>query len=562
MFSKDRILTLDIGVSKVVLGEFTIHNSSAPVLTRYAVREIGSLSADVAARTMASYSGIVRELMLESGIKPAPLNVMLSGQGVFPRFVKLPPVSTDKIDEMVQYEASANLPFPVEEVVWDYQVLSEVSAAELDVLIVATKRDAAQDAAVCSADAGLNLALIDAMPFSLYNCARFNYADDGGCTMILDIGARSTDIVFVEGNRIFSRSITVAGSTITNEIARSLAISPEEAERIKKETGFVALGGTYAVVDDETADKVSKVIRNVVTRLHSEVNRSINFYRSQQGGSPPTKLLLTGGTSLTRHMDTFFREKMAIETDYLNPFINVAVAPAMQSDTEALFLLAPSVGLALRGCMKCPIEINLMPPAVVAAQRFAKRIPFFGIAVAGLVLTLLCWFSYAKSLQAFYLQQDEKVQERLKERSLYQGQIDAVQAESETLEEKNDYLAAMVASRSAFASVLTRVRAAMLPDTWVTRLAFDSEDDDHYMRLVISGFKRELDAQVKNKSAGELLLSNLIEADNLFLKEGSRVERERSLENERLSEIHLTCKLSRPVGVIDQRWLKESTSNE
>lgn len=562
MFAKDRILTLDIGVSKVVLGEFTIHNSSAPVLTRYAVRAVDSLSPEAAARSMSFYSDVVRELMLESGIKPAPLHVMLSGQAVFPRFVKLPPVSADKVDEMIRYEASANLPFPVEEVVWDYQVLSEISAAELDVLIVATKSDTAQDAAACAAAAGLNLALIDAMPFALYNCTCFNYADDGGCTLVLDIGARSTDIVFVEGHRIFSRSIPVAGNAITNEIVRSLAVSSEEAERIKKETGFVALGGTYAVMDDEMADKISKVIRNVVTRLHSEVNRSINFYRSQQDGSVPTRLFLTGGTALMRHMDTFFREKMSIETDYLNPFANVAAVPAVQDDTEALFLMAPSVGLALRGRMKCPIELNLMPPEVVAAQRFARRIPFFGVAVIGFVLTLLCWFSYAKSMQAVYMQQDESVQDRLKERTQYQGQIDAVHAEAEAFERKNVYFSAMMASRYTFTRVLTRVRSAMLPDTWVTRMTFDSEGDDHYMRLVISGFKRELDAQVTDKSAGELLLANLIDGDDLFSKEGSRVERERSMENERLSEIHLTCKLLRPVGVIDQRWLEEFAANE
>lgn len=556
MLTKDRVLTLDIGVSKVVLGEFTIRDSSSLVLTRYAVRDVASLSPDAAKLSMSFYSDLVRELMEEAGIKPAPLNVMLSGQAVFPRFVKLPLVSADKVDEMVRYEASANLPFPVQEVIWDYQVVSEVSSAELDVLIVATKQETAQDAATCAANAGLTLALIDAMPFALYNCVCFNYAQTGACTMILDIGARSTNLVFVEGSRIFSRSITVAGSTITNEIARSLAISPEEAERVKKDTGFVALGGTYAVVDDETADKVSKVIRNVATRLHSEVNRSINFYRSQQGGSAPTKLLMTGGTSLTRHMDTFFREKMGIETDYLNPFANVAVAPALQDNTEALFLMAPSVGLALRGCMKCPIEINLMPPAVIAAQRFSKRLPFFGIAVAGLVLTLLCWFSYAKSQQGVYAEQDERVKHRLDERVGYQRQIDAVRAEATEYETKNTYLSSMVASRSAFALVLSSVRTAMLPDTWITRMAFDSEGDDHFMRLVICGFKRELDAQVTNKSAGELLLSNLTKDGGLFLKEGSKVERERSMENERLSEIHLTCQLLRPVGTIDQKWLE------
>jgi len=560
VLSKDRILTLDIGVRKVVLGEFSVRDPGAPVLTRYAVRELDISAADAVTRSMASFSDVVRELMVEAGIRPAPLHVMLSGQAVFPRFVKLPPVSADKVEDMVRYEAAENLPFPVEEVVWDYQVIDDASAAELDVLIVATKREAADDMAACAEAVGLDLNVVDVMPFALYNCVRFNCPDDTGCTLLLDIGARSTNLVFVEGNRVFTRSISVAGNTITNEIARSLGVSTAEAEQIKRETGFVALGGTYAVVDDETADKVSKVIRNVVTRLHSEVNRSINFYRSQQGGSPPDKLLLTGGTSLTRHMDTFFREKLGIETDYLNPFQNVAVAPGIQEDMEALFLMAPSVGLALRGCMKCPIEINLMPPAVVSAQRFAKRIPFFGVAVAGLVLTLLCWFSYAKNLQAVYSEQNEQVRTRLAERTGYQRQIDAVRQDVADLEAQNHYLAAMVASRPAYARVLGAVRAAMIEDTWVRSLTFDSEPEGDVMRIVVGGFKRELDANVTNKSAGELLLANLLETGDLFVREGSRVERERSTENERLSEMHLRLRLSRRLGHVDENWLKEWAS--
>ncbi len=556
MFSKDRILTLDIGVSKIVLGEFIVKNSSTPVLVQYVVRPSDPFAAEAGVRTMESISGLIREMMAEGGIKAAPLYVMLSGQAVFPRFVKLPPVSSDKIDEMLRYEAAENLPFPIEEVVWDYQVVSTNDATELDALIVATKGETAQDAARCAENAGLKLAMVDAMPFALYNCIRFNCPANDKCTMLLDIGGRSTNLVFVEGTKIFTRSISVAGNTITSEIARSLAVSTEEAERIKKEIGFVALGGTYAVVDDETADKVSKIIRNVITRLHSEVNRSVNFYRSQQGGSAPEKLLLTGGASLTRYMDTFFREKLGIETEYLNPFANVAVAPELQSETEALFLMAPSVGLALRGCMKCPIEINLMPPAVIASQRFAKRIPFFAVAVAGLVLTLLCWFSYAKNLQKVYTSQHKMVKNKLDERTQYQRQIDTVNVSSKALEKKIDYMSAMVASRASLPEALSIVRQAMIKDTWLTSMTFESESDDAvYMNLVVCGFKRELDADVSNKSAGELLLANLLEASDLFLKEGSKVEQERSMENDRLSELHIRLKLSRKLGAIDESRL-------
>ncbi len=556
MFSNDRILTLDVGASKLVLGEFFVKKGASLVLTKYVVRPLDAGQADAVAPTMESLAGVVREMMAEGGIKAAPLYAMLSGSAVFPRFVKLPPVSSDKIDEMVVYEASENLPFPIDEVVWDYQLVSEEAQTEVDALIVATKRETAMDAVACAEGAGLPIAIVDAIPFALYNCVRFNYASGDACTMVLDIGARSTNLVFVEGSKIFTRSIPVAGNTITNEIARSLSVSVQEAERLKKEIGFVALGGTYAVVDDELSDKVSKVVRNVVTRLHSEVTRSINFYRSQQGGSAPTRLLLTGGASLTRHMDTFFREKLGAEVEFLNPFANVAVADPLRDNTEELFLMAASVGLALRSHMKCPVEINLTPPAIVAARRFSRRLPFFGVAVAGLVLTLLCWFSYAKNLQSVYENQNRVVKERLARIESRQNRIDAVKRESSEFSGKADYLSTVVASRASFLEILAGVRKAMIKDTWLTSLSFETSEDGEscYMNLVVSGFKRELDSLVTGKSAAEVLLANLTSSGGLFVGEGSRVERELSKEDDKLSELHLRVKLAVVPGTIDETW--------
>ena len=101
MFSNDRILTLDVGASKLVLGEFFVKKGASLVLTKYVVRTLDAGQADAVAPTMESLAGVVREMMAEGGIKAAPLYAMLSGSAVFPRFVKLPPVSFDKIDEMV-----------------------------------------------------------------------------------------------------------------------------------------------------------------------------------------------------------------------------------------------------------------------------------------------------------------------------------------------------------------------------------------------------------------------------------------------------------------------------
>ena len=96
------------------------------------------------------------------------------------------------------------------------------------------------------------------------------------------------------------------------------------------QVGCFAFGGAYEGPQSETVDKVSKSVRSMMTRLHQELNRSINFYRSQMGGNKPELLLLTGGSSVIPYTDTFLREKLRIETDYFNPFNNVASGPDEQ----------------------------------------------------------------------------------------------------------------------------------------------------------------------------------------------------------------------------------------
>ena len=511
-----RILTLDVGVSKVALSEFIIKKGAAPVLSRYAMRAVDSLGADVATRSMESLSGVVRELAAEAGMKPGPLHVLLPGSAVFPRFVKLPKVSPEKLDEMVRYEAGENLPFPIEEVVWDYQSIGETDAGEYDMLIVATKNDNAADAAACAEGAGLPLALVDATPLALYNCAVNSHPEIGSkCAIVLDIGARSTTLVILDNGKVFVRGINVGGNVITNEIARGLAISPEEAENIKKEIGFVALGGTYAS-EDETADKVSKIIRNVVTRLHSEVARSINFYRVQQGGSAPEKLFLTGGSSLTSNIDSFFAEKLQLEVEYLNPFNAVTIAPGLDNQEE-LLLLAPSVGLAVRAAGLARVTIDLTPPAVIAAQRFVRRIPMFGVSVVCLVLAIICWVMHAKNLQTVYSEQKAKVEAPRDERKADKAALLAVQRENTALTEKDNYLQSAVSSRSSYVQLLQLIRASQLKDTWITSFAFSEDGEDTYLDLAVKGFKIELDklpnSMKQEKSVGEILLDRILAAD-------------------------------------------------
>ena len=127
------------------------------------------------------------------------------------------------------------------------------------------------------------------------------------------------------------------------------------------------------------------------------MNRSINFYRSQQGGTPPATVLLSGGSSIIPYADTFFQEKLKVDVEYLNPFRQVVVGDGVDQDAVGgdMHLLAEAVGLGLRRSLSCPVEINLMPPDLVARKILRGRQPYFVVSAVSLVLIMLClWGSF------------------------------------------------------------------------------------------------------------------------------------------------------------------------
>jgi len=505
MFSSERILALDIGASKLVLAEFTQMKGGGIELMNYGSAPIG-LDPDTATESSAYIVTAIRDLMREHAIHPGKVSLSISGQNVIPKNVKLPPVAKDKIGQVVRFEAQNNVPFPIEEVVWDYLLTGEEDG-QLSVLIVAVKEELVAKITDCVMAAGLDPEIVDVSPLALYNAVRYNYSDLPDCTMILDMGARSTDVVFVEGTRIFNRSIPVAGNVITRELMKEFDLTFEDAEKLKLAHAFVGFGGTYEAGDTGVAERASKVVRNVMTRLHAEVSRTINFYRSQQGGSQPSLVLLAGGSSVIPHANTFLKEKLKIDVDYLNPFRNVAVSEKIATDQIAgdVSILGQVVGAALRRVNRCPSEINLMPRDLVRRKTFERRLPFFGVTAFGLVLTMMIWWIFFHRVGSNYVRRMDTVQQSVSRLDSSAQAIDAIGRQKQEVYIQAASLTALVHRRTQWLEMFNTLHDHLLGGMWINYIGMANKPEGGGAYLEIRG--RAFSDKVKLEAISEFAAS-------------------------------------------------------
>jgi type IV pilus assembly protein PilM len=265
--------------------------------------------------------------------------------------------------------------------------LGSSTGGELEVLLVAIKSDVVEGLFRMAEEAKLRLQLCDVSPAALCNAFRYNYGELEGCTMLLDIGAKTSNLLFFENGKVFSRSISLGANSITQDFANEAKLKFEIAEQKKVAEGFVSLGGAYAEPESEYQAAIAKIARQFMTKLHIQVNQTKQFYRGQQGGSEPLRLFLSGGASIMPYTAQFFAEKLNVPVEYFNPFRNVQIDPAVNLEELARVAhsLGEVVGLGLRNLANCPVEMNLMPSSTLRWRTFNEKKPYFIFTLLSLV---------------------------------------------------------------------------------------------------------------------------------------------------------------------------------
>ena len=495
MIKDTSVLTIDVGGNCLKVAEFFAgENNDSITLVKYAIKE---LSAELAEENFVeAFKQAFTEIIQENAFTSTQVRIAISSLHAFQRLSKLPPLMGNRAraTAVVEGEAKLTVPYPLDEVIWDYQLIKhtkvfEVDAEptgdmdapvekvtetveELEALFVAVKEDLASEIAEVLLDADFEVLSIEVSPTALYNAARANMFGEEQCDMILDLGGRGSNLIIMDGNRVFVRAIPIGGNTITQQIAKEFSIGFEDAEEMKRKHGFVALGGAYDDADSEVAATISKIARNVMTRLHGEINRSINAWRSMHGGNRPQRLFISGGSSIIPYAPHFLNEKLRLEVNFLNtfPVIGIAETVDKQALQETAHLFPPMIGMAIRHIRTCPIEISLIPQIIQSARDLVRRKPYFYLSAACALLLLLVFYGGVSANSYFHKRLTENNAHTLQEAKQAKNMLRNAKRELDDTKGSYEALRDVARSRNQWTAVLNELQACTPKHMWFTQI--------------------------------------------------------------------------------------------
>ncbi len=317
-------------------------------------------------------------------VKGSKVAIAVPGQAGLVKFIKLPPVEKKRIPDIVKYEAKQQIPFALEEVVWDYQQIGddeedddEITMAEVG--LFAMKHDQIARAILPLTVAGIEVDVVQMAPIALFNYITYDQIKGSGSkdsVVILDIGVDNTDLIITDGVRIWQRNVPIGGNHFTRALTKELKLTFAKAEHLKR-------NATRA--PDPRA--IFTAMRGVFNDFASEINRSIGFYSSINRQAKIRKVVGLGNGFKLPGLQKFLQQNLNHEVDKVDAFQRmegeeVAAAPQFQDNASSF---AVAYGLALQGAGRSALRTNLLPPEMERARLIRAKKPW-ALAASALIM--------------------------------------------------------------------------------------------------------------------------------------------------------------------------------
>jgi type IV pilus assembly protein PilM len=261
--------------------------------------------------------------------------------------ISLPTMTREELEESIRWEAEQYIPFDINEVNLDFQILEGGDQeGQMDVLLVAAKKDLIDDYVHVITDAGLRPVVIDVAAFAVENAYEANYgAPRDQVVALVNVGSQTVNInILAKGAPAFTRDISAGGNAFTEEIQKALSVSWEEAERIK------IGGGGREESQDVVPQEVEQAVRGVTDTVIGEISRSLDFFAATAADSRIARVVVSGGGARVSGFESAFQGKTNLPVIRLNPLERVVSARKLDPDVLEEWgpSLAVAVGLAMR----------------------------------------------------------------------------------------------------------------------------------------------------------------------------------------------------------------------
>ena len=288
----------------------------------------------------------IRELVSNYKVRKRDVAISVSGHSVIVKKIALPNMTESELEENIYVEAERYIPFGINDVNIDFQILGPAEQEmgdNMEILLVAAKKDFIDEYVAVVKEAGLNPLVIDIDSFALENMYELNYpVETGDMVALCDIGASIMNLNVVRGGRsLFTRDILSGGNLFTEELQKELSVNFEEAENLK----------VAGVTDKESAHSVKRVFDRTSSGIAMEIAKSLDFFTATSPGDKIARLYLSGGCANVPGLKQIVEERVNLPVSIINPFANITVNPRAL-EPEYVHNIAPqmavSVGLAIR----------------------------------------------------------------------------------------------------------------------------------------------------------------------------------------------------------------------
>lgn len=468
LMPSSRVIAFDFGASHLAGGVFEFGENGLWSLRRFAHTR---LDLDAGGDVMANDSlvAFLREFTRREK-KNATTVFALPGHLTLLKFGKVALRNDDVETTAITSEVAQLIPCSLSEVVWDHLVLAN-DGNEFEFLLAAAKLKAVQDLCTTAGTAGLSVQRIMPAALALRSAFRLAYPEVVSGAILADIGARTTNLVFIDGERFWVRSFPLGGNQITRDVATELNLEFAAADALKQSV-LSEDGGANETSPAHAAVHVAA--RKFIRRLQTEIVRSTLNYRNKNDGSPPEILYLTGTGARIPELAATLAKQLQLRVERYDPMRNLRVDATLSAEVKPnLDSLANLIGLAALTSSTDGTELNLLPPRLPLLDETERCRRFVGVAVAGMLIAVLFWTGYFQ--RRLLRARDEAAQLHALTVPLQALKTDHVnQLEKiEGLRTQISALERMVALKSSWAVFLDDLqnRLETVGDVWLDQLA-------------------------------------------------------------------------------------------